>query len=251
MLPARAGLRIPDQAGGGENDEAPQPRAAARSATTASARASLREGDVEQQARRRKLDAARPRRHHAQQPPQHRQADEADQEQRFGEGERQSHHAAGPTLIVVVRVPDLLTCMPACRNSIELGGGAVGRMGREQPVESAGLGADLVAVQREPRGVVLRPALGAARRDHAEALGLDELDAAGIRERLFGGIDHLHHRAMRAGAGQARERGFDLRDRRPEIRQHDDLGERGRHEGRRQAQPVGIVMRASPAPSCR
>ena len=47
---------------------------------------------------------------------------------------------------------------------------------------------------------------------------------------------------MRARAGEPCERRPDLGDRRPEIRQHDDLGQRRRHEGRRQAQPVGTVM---------
>ncbi len=110
-------LRIPDRAGGGENDER-RSQEAQRGQPPRRPRGRLfSRCNVEQQARRRKLDAARPRRHHPQQPPQHRQADEADQEQRFGEGERQSHHAAGPALMVVVRAPDLLTCMPACRNS--------------------------------------------------------------------------------------------------------------------------------------
>ena len=113
----RACLRIPDRAGGGENDQRRSQQPQCGQPPRRPRRRLFAWGDVEQQARRRKLDAARPRRHHPQQPPQHRQADEADQEQRFGEGERQSHHAAGPALMVVVRAPDLLTCMPACRNN--------------------------------------------------------------------------------------------------------------------------------------
>ena len=74
--------------------------------------------DVEQQSGRRKLDAPRPRRHHPQQPPQQGQAQQAQQQSRFGEGERQAcDHALRPTLTVAARTLPLLTIMPECRNS--------------------------------------------------------------------------------------------------------------------------------------
>ena len=57
--------------------------------------------DLEQQPRRREVDAARPRRHQPQQPPQHRQRQQPEQHQRLGEGERQgADHAALPGCVV-------------------------------------------------------------------------------------------------------------------------------------------------------
>jgi len=64
-------------------------------------------------------------------------------------------------------------------------------VGRKQPVQCVGLGADLVAVQGDAGDVVIGPALGATGGDHAAAFRLDEFDAAGIRKALFGRIDHL------------------------------------------------------------
>ena len=82
-------------------------------------------------------------------------------------------------------------------------------------------------------------------------LRLDELDAAGIGEGLFGGIDHLHQGAMRARRGQAGQHVPDLGHRRPEIR-------RARRSptsptARKTAAGLRASHRhaASPAPSCR
>ena len=73
--------------------------------------------DIEQQFCRREFDAARPRRHHAQQPPQHRQGEQSGQQERFGKGERETcDHALRPAF-TVERAPPLLTIMPECRNS--------------------------------------------------------------------------------------------------------------------------------------
>ena len=111
------GLRIPDRAGGGEDHECRGGKAQ-RGQPPGRARGRLFLGrDVEQQPRRRKFDAPRPRRHHPQQPPQGRQAQEPEQQHRFGKGERQTRdHEARPAL-TFTRVPPLLTIMPPCRNN--------------------------------------------------------------------------------------------------------------------------------------
>ena len=85
-------------------------------------------------------------------------------------------------------------------------------------------------MQRHARDVVAGPTFGAARRDDAGAFGLDKFDAARIRESFFGRVDDLNQRAMRARCGQSDQHASDLRHRRPEIRQHDDFGQRRRDE---------------------
>ena len=113
-----AGLRIPDRARGGQDDQRRGQQAQGRQPPRRARRSFFLRRDVEQQPRRRKLDAPRPRRHHPQQPPQQRQAEQPQQQQRFGEGERQAgDHALRPALTVAVRVLPLLTIMPPCRNS--------------------------------------------------------------------------------------------------------------------------------------
>ena len=117
LAAADAGLRIPDRAGGGENDQRRGHQAQQRQPPRRPRRGFFLGLDVEQQPRRRKLDPFRPRRHHAQQPPQHRQAQKAQQQQRFGEGEGEPcDHALRPAF-TVDRAPPLLTIMPECRNS--------------------------------------------------------------------------------------------------------------------------------------
>ena len=76
----------------------------------------------------------------------------------------------------------------------------VGPVDGKAPSEPVGLGPDFGPVARDPRLIVGLPGLRASDRDLAAALRLDELDAARIREGLFGGIDDLDHVAMRAGA---------------------------------------------------
>ena len=113
-----AGLRIPDRACGcqdhqrrGGEPQRGQPPRRARGGLF------LRR-DIEQQPRRRKLDPPRPGRHDPQQPPQRRQAQEAQQQKRFGEREREpGDHALRPTLTVLPRALPLLTIMPECRNN--------------------------------------------------------------------------------------------------------------------------------------
>ena len=81
----------------------------------------------------------------------------------------------------------------------QFGGGTAGGVGREQPVELVGLGADLVTMQRHARNVVAGPAFGATGGDDAASLRFDEFDTAGIGEGFFGRIDDLDQRSMRAG----------------------------------------------------
>src|SRR6185437_12181128 len=77
----------------------------------------LPRGNVEQHPRRGKLHAARPRRHHPQKPPQRRQAQQADEQQRLGEGQGKTRdHALRPTL-TLARALFLLTIRPLCRNN--------------------------------------------------------------------------------------------------------------------------------------
>src|SRR6266851_8101470 len=64
----------------------------------------------------------------------------------------------------------------------QLGGRAAGGVGREQPVELAGLAANLVAMKRHARDIVARPSFRAARGDNAADFRFDELDPAGIGE---------------------------------------------------------------------
>jgi len=95
---------------------------------------------------------------------------------------------------------------------------------------------------RHPRHIIAGPSLGAAGGDDAAAFRFDEFDAAGIGKTLFGRIDDLDQRAVRARRRQSRQRRSDLADRRPEVRQHDDFGQCRRHKGRRQAEARGVVM---------
>ena len=115
---ADAGLRIPDRAGGGENDQRRGGKPQQGQPPRRPRRGLFLWLDVEQQPRRRKLDPPRPRRHHAQQPPQHRQAQQAEQQQRLGEGEGETrYHALRPALTVEPRAVPLATIMPECRNN--------------------------------------------------------------------------------------------------------------------------------------
>src|SRR4029079_20952 len=114
--------------------------------------------------------------------------------------------------------------------------------GAKALAELVGLGSDLAAVTRDPRVVLRLPGFGAAGRDGAGAFRLDELDAAGIGKCLLAGIDDLHGVTMRAGGGELRKRGANLCHGTPEIRDHDDLGQRRRREGWRQARTLGHVM---------
>ena len=90
---ARGGdRRIPQRSGGGDDHQRGQ-RQAQQDQPPGRARRRLFLGrDLEQQARRREIDLLRPRRHEPQQPPQHRQAQQAEQDQRLGEAERKAHH---------------------------------------------------------------------------------------------------------------------------------------------------------------
>src|SRR5215475_4444693 len=81
---------------------------------------------------------------------------------------------------------------PRMQREQQLARRAIGAMDDEAPTEAVGLRTDLVAVACDARLVVGAPGLGAARRYGAGAFRLDELDAARIRKRLLGGIDHLH-----------------------------------------------------------
>ena len=117
LAAGEAGLRIPDRAGRRQDDERCGGEPQHRQPPWRARGSFLLWRDVEQQPRRRKFDAPRPRRHHSQQPPQERQAEEAQQHQRFGEGEGEaSDHALRPTLTPARAVP-LLTIIPPCRNS--------------------------------------------------------------------------------------------------------------------------------------
>src|SRR6202012_2328768 len=57
----------------------------------------------------------------------------------------------------------------------QFGRGTAGGMGRKQPVELAGLGADLLAMKRDARDIVAGPAFGAACDNHFAAFRLDKL----------------------------------------------------------------------------
>ena len=130
--------------------------------------------DVEQQPRRRKFDAPRPRRNEPQQPPQDRQAEQAQQNERLREAERQAHHAGLPScmprgrrLLIAASLP---SPMRAVQRQQELVGRAVGAVDGEAPAEPPGLGASSVAVPLQPRLVVGAPVLGAAGGDHLAGL---------------------------------------------------------------------------------
>ena len=94
--------------------------------------------DVEQQPRRRKLDAPRPRRNEPQDPPQHRQAEQAEQHQRLREAERQAHHAdlasampCGRRLVMAASLPSPMRACSAISSS--LAGRSVRWMVKLQP----------------------------------------------------------------------------------------------------------------------
>ncbi len=115
---ADPGLRIPDRACGGKDDQRGGGKAQQGQPPRRARRGFFLRPDVEQQPRRRKLDPPRPRRHDAQQPPQHRQAQQAQQQQRLRKGEGEPrYHALRPALTVEPRALPLAAIMPECRNS--------------------------------------------------------------------------------------------------------------------------------------
>src|SRR3974390_3367410 len=83
----------------------------------------------------------------------------------------------------------------------ELAGGAIGAMDDEAPAETVGLQADLGAMARDPRRIIVAPGLGPPGCDAAGAFRLDEFDPAGIGEGFLRRVDDLHHMALRAGGG--------------------------------------------------
>ncbi len=90
-----ADRRIPNGPGGREDHQRGQQRPQQREPPRrARAACSSFGADVEQEPRRRKVDAARLRRNEPQQPPQHRQAEQAEQNQRLREGEREAQACA-------------------------------------------------------------------------------------------------------------------------------------------------------------
>ena len=133
-----------------------------------------------------------------------------EQHQRLREAERQAHHAGPPERHAVrpaVGDGGVVALADArMQRQQQLVRRAVGAVDGEAPAELGGLGADFVAVAREPRLVVGAPVLGAAGGDLAGAFRLDELDAAGIGEGLFRRIDDLDQMALRAVAGKLRQR---------------------------------------------
>ena len=114
--------------------------------------------DFEQQPRRRKIDAARPRRNHPQQPPQHRQRQQSEQHQRFGKTERQAADHAG-ALASAVRVGVRIAVrrgrrIRACSASKQFARRPVGAVDGEAPAEPVGLGANFIAMAFDARRVI-------------------------------------------------------------------------------------------------
>src|SRR5271169_4630561 len=80
----------------------------------------------------------------------------------------------------------------------QFGRRTAGGVGREQPVELAGLLANLFAMKRHAGNVVIGPFFRAPRNDEVTAFRLDKLNPARIRETFLRGIDNLNQRAVRA-----------------------------------------------------
>ena len=109
-------------------------------------------------------------------------------------------------------------CGHAERARARSAGRSVRWMAKLQPSRS--VSARISARWRAMRAsIVGAPGLGAAGGDRAAAFRLDELDAARIGKGLFGGIDDLHHVAMRAGGRELRQRAAQFADRAPEVGQ--------------------------------
>jgi hypothetical protein len=83
----RRDRRIPQRPGRGDDDQRRKRQPQHGQPPRRARRRLLLGHDVEQHAGRRKFDAARPRRDEAQQPPQHRQAEQAEQDERLGKCE--------------------------------------------------------------------------------------------------------------------------------------------------------------------
>src|SRR5712691_323520 len=116
-IAGKAGVRIPDRSRGRQDHERRGCEPQRRQPPWCMRRGFFLRRDVQQQPRRRKLNAPRPRRHHPQQPPQHGQAQQTQQQKWFGERERQPcDHALRPALTVAKRALPLLAIMPLCRN---------------------------------------------------------------------------------------------------------------------------------------
>ena len=82
--------RMPQRAGGGDDDQRGERKPHQGEPPRRAGGRFLLGRDFEQKPRRRKIDAARPRRNEPQQPPQHRQRQQADQHERLGKADGQS-----------------------------------------------------------------------------------------------------------------------------------------------------------------
>src|SRR5260370_30463910 len=75
----------------------------------------------------------------------------------------------------------------------QLARGTVGAVNGKSPAQAIGFLADRDAMVVETPLVIRTPSLGAAGRDGAGSLRVDELDAGGDRERLLRRIDDTDH----------------------------------------------------------
>ena len=149
--------RMPQRAGGGDDDERGERKPHQREPPRRARRGLLLGRDFEQEPCRRKIDAARARRDQSQQPPQHRQRQQADEDERFGKAERQSADHAGTLgsagAARCVPLSAVAAPMRACSaSSSSLAGRSVRWMVKLQPsrsVSRADFGA--VALARAPR----------------------------------------------------------------------------------------------------
>jgi hypothetical protein len=79
---------------------------------------------------------------------------------------------------------------------------------------------------RDDALIIVAPGLRAARGDPAGPLGLDEFYAAGIWKTFFSRIDDLDNMPVGARRGELPDCATHVANRRPEVRQHYDLGQR-------------------------
>src|SRR6266851_4868267 len=95
----------------------------------------------------------------------------------------------------------------------QLARGTLGAVNGKGPAQAVGFLADRRAMGFETPLVIRPPGFGAAGRDRPGSLGFDELDTAGVRERLLRRIDDLDHVTMRTGGGELGDGAADLGDR--------------------------------------
>ena len=134
--------RMPQRTGGGDDDKSGQRQPHQGEPPRRAGGSFLAGGDLDQKPRRREVETARPRRNEPQQPPKHRQRQQANEDQRLGKADRQpaDHGVALDNAIVCDGNPLSAPPMRVCSASkSSLAGRSVRWIAKLQPSRSVSL----------------------------------------------------------------------------------------------------------------